>query len=360
MIMRKIKSEVLYYPTIEFYDDSWLKGALCLWEKVYRITPNNYIPRDSDDVKRAIDAGLVESIKVTKGDAEFTAHKFMEFWSDAIITPAGFSSDDNAARLHLDKVDERIREKLASISQGISHDGFIKLNPRTANTYMLFLADRMARNMSIPKITDDSDMFTAIQYFEHSGNFDGEVYCEDRDEVIASLALGSLIPSDIDTYPMESVIDFRKRTEEGRAAFRGSVADLLLELRGIHDKAYFARRIAKFDADLSRLKKPIAEALKADARDIGYALFSVGLPTTLTAFGALAIGSDPWTWNDLGSSAFIGFISTLADHQRARRKNWTPQDASYWLSLKSAFSDGKKVSYKLPEFHRSFEEFMND
>jgi len=26
---------VLYYPTIEFQSDAWLKAAICIWEKVY-------------------------------------------------------------------------------------------------------------------------------------------------------------------------------------------------------------------------------------------------------------------------------------------------------------------------------------
>jgi hypothetical protein len=135
---------------------------------------------------------------------------------------------------------------------------------------------------------------------------------------------------------------------------------LLLELRNVHDEKYFKRRIAKFDESLSRSKKSIAEALRADAGEIGYAALSVGLPTTLTAFGALAVGGDPWTWNNLGQSAFIGTVSTLADYRRARRKNWAPQDASYWMSLKKEFAgeDGRQM--KFPTFHRSFEEFMND
>ena len=30
---------ILYYPTIEFQSDTWLKAAICVWEKIYRIVP---------------------------------------------------------------------------------------------------------------------------------------------------------------------------------------------------------------------------------------------------------------------------------------------------------------------------------
>ena len=73
------QSEVLYFPSIEFYDNSWLKGALCHWDKIYRIVPPSYAPRDSDEVKEAVDAGLVESINLNEADLSDTADKFTDF-----------------------------------------------------------------------------------------------------------------------------------------------------------------------------------------------------------------------------------------------------------------------------------------
>lgn len=359
--MKTPKEEVLYFPSIEFHDDSWLKGALCHWEKIYRIVPPSYSPRDSDEVLRAIDAGLVESIHVGSVDLEVAAHRFVDFWDTTPFVPAGFGGDANeGVNLHLEKVDERIRARLLSLSSSINAEGFVKLDSRTANSYMLFLAESLARNHSIPKITDDRDMFSAMQYFEHNGNFDEAVYNEERNEVISTLALGSLVPAGIDTYSMDSIIAFRNRTDEGREAFRLAVAELINELKGIHDKDYFFRRIARFDEELRKSRKTISQVLKQDGTDMAYALFSVGLPMAFTTFGALALLGDPWSFQKIGGSAFLGVVSTIADQMRTRRKHWAPQDASYWMSLNSAFSNGESIQYKLPNFHRSFEEFVND
>jgi len=70
-------------------------------------------------------------------------------------------------------------------------------------------------------------MFTVMAYFAHDGNFDEVVYSEERAEVTAALTLATLVPACIETYRMRDVIQFHKRSQEGRAAFRASVADLI-------------------------------------------------------------------------------------------------------------------------------------
>ncbi|MBI2999697.1 MAG: hypothetical protein HYY46_14800 [Deltaproteobacteria bacterium] len=160
--MTEPKSEVLYFPSIEFYDDSWLKGALCHWDKIYRIVPPSYTPKDSDEVKEAVDAGLVESINLSSGDLSDTAEKFIEFWDSAPFVPAGFKGyDEEPIRLHPEKVDERICGQLYALSQRIDQEGFLSLSKEVANSYMLFLSESVSRRRLIPKITDDVDMFTA-------------------------------------------------------------------------------------------------------------------------------------------------------------------------------------------------------
>lgn len=40
---------ILYYPHIEFQNEAWVKSSLLLWNHVYRIVPEGYVPNDSDD-----------------------------------------------------------------------------------------------------------------------------------------------------------------------------------------------------------------------------------------------------------------------------------------------------------------------
>ena len=42
---------ILYYPHIEFQNVAWVKSSLLLWNHVYRIVPEGYVPNDNDDIK---------------------------------------------------------------------------------------------------------------------------------------------------------------------------------------------------------------------------------------------------------------------------------------------------------------------
>ncbi len=225
---------------------------------------------------------------------------------------------------------------------------------------MLFLCESVSRRRRIPKITDDADMFTVMGYFVHDGNFDEAVYSEERDEVTAALTLASIVPRSIETYPMRNLIQFHKDSQEGRAAFRQTVAGLIEELKGVKDKAFFEKRIQKFDKDLRGTRSSMASALKKGAADLGYAMITAGLPMAFTAFGVIGIGADAWTPQALGQSALLGVVAAIADHARSRRASWTSKEANYWLSLQSAFPSEDGVNLKVPSFHRKFEEFIND
>jgi len=80
----------------------------------------------------------------------------------------------------------------------------------------------------------------------------------------------------------------------------------------------------------------------------------------LSSFSVIGMATDPWNFQSLGSSALLGVVAALADHTRSRRSLWTSKKASYWLSLHSTFKSGDDVRLKLPQFHRMFEEFIND
>ena len=68
-----MNNKILYYPTIEFQDETWLKASLCIWDKVYRIVPSTYRPMDSDEVKIAIDNNFVEDIIISEQELSQTA-----------------------------------------------------------------------------------------------------------------------------------------------------------------------------------------------------------------------------------------------------------------------------------------------
>jgi hypothetical protein len=223
--------EILYYPTIEFQSDAWLKAALCVWEKVYRIVPSTYTPSDSDEVKQAIDGGLVESIKLEKADLTTAAEEFEEFMESAVQSPLSLHGYESI-RLHKDKVDERLLPLLESLSSKIDPNGWLSLSEQVANSYMLFLATSVARRRAIGKATDNSDAFTINPYYQYDGNFTNYIWNPEASEIAVSLLLPQLMPRGIEEDSMDRVLDFRKNYAEARAAYRQSVLQLDKAFKG--------------------------------------------------------------------------------------------------------------------------------
>lgn len=212
----------------------------------------------------------------------------------------------------------------------------------------------------MPKVTDSVEMFTAIAYFQHDGNFDEFVCNDEGRELVGTLALSSLIPSEIETYSMKRVLEFHKKSAEGRVAFRETVSQLIEELKDIKDRNFFEKRLQQFDEELRKSQMSVASALTTGGADLAYALITAGLPMAMGSLGIIGMLGDPWTMQSLGASALFGVTATLADHARSRRTKWSSKEASYWLSLNSAFKSEKGVTMRLPNFHKGFEEFIND
>lgn len=359
--MSSTAREALYFPTIEFPDDGWLKGALCYWDKLYRIVPSSYKPKDSDEVKITQDAGVIETISITKGDLVETASKFEDFLNQTLFIPAGLRGfAEEPIRLHPEKVDERIRPQLEALAQQIDPDGFLNLSKRVVNSYMLFLAEVTSRRRGIPKITDSSDMFAVMQYFQNDGNFDEFCYTIEGEELIAALTLPCLVPRDIHTYSMERVITFHQRSAKGREAFRLAVSTFLDQLKGIKDRSFFEKRINEFDAQMRHVNDSLSEIIRSDFADIGFGLVTVGLPMGMGTLGVLGLGTDAFTPSVIGAGVSLGILATLADYMRNPRRRWSAREACYWISLHHSFPSANGVGVKIPKFDRVFEEFIND
>lgn len=95
---------ILYYPHIEFQNEAWVKSSLLLWNHVYRIVPEGYVPNDSDDIKALVDEDLVRGIKLDDKDREDTCDEFLKL-CDRIENhmPAGLIPSDED-RIHPGKL----------------------------------------------------------------------------------------------------------------------------------------------------------------------------------------------------------------------------------------------------------------
>jgi hypothetical protein len=350
---------ILYYPTIEFKDETWLKSALCVWDRVYRIVPTGYRPRDTDTVRKAVDLGLVESISLSEADLKRSATNFKKFWDKVPVIPDGLHGEQNA-RLHVEKVNSRVLPLLRKLRRKTAIGGFLTVPKSVADTYMLFLSDVVARRRSVAKLTDDSDMFALMHYFANDGNMDEFLSANDLPEMSVSLTLATVLPTGVDHASIEKIVEFRKESLEPRQAFRDAVTSFGQDLSKVEDERHAQKLAADFAEKLKRNAKQQGSIITQLGFDDGAALISVGLPTTLTAWStAIAAGKgfDPFF---IGGSVLTGLVAGLADAAKTRRKNWKKTDLFYYLSLKHAFKEKNSIRLSVPKYDRILEEFMND
>lgn len=356
-----MSKEVLYYPTIEFYDETWLKASLCIWDKIYRIVPPSYNPKDSGEVKIAVDNGLVEDIRLNKSDLAQTAELFELYLEDAPIVPAAVEGWENInVQIHHEKVDARILPILEGMAKKFNPDGFLSISKEVANIYMLFLADVVSKRRGINKLTDDGDMFAIMHYFANDANFDELIYNDEAKEATSALVITSLLPKDLQYMNINEVIKFREKTDESRIAFRQSIDELVSELCRIEDTDFVKERITEFQKNIEKNNKAIIKQAGKGVKDFAHSLLSIGLPTSMSALALLSDGNNVYDLTQIGNACFIGVVSALANATQTKRRNWKNSDSFYYHQLDNVFGSKKGLRFTIPRFHRIYEEFIND
>ena len=111
----------LYYPTIEFANKEWLWNACLLWDKVYRIVPEGYIPNDRDEIRTLIeDKSVIANIAPEKYATEIFEDfiKVMDKSKWACALSEADYMDNNYVKLHEGKADVQLRELLIAGNKG--------------------------------------------------------------------------------------------------------------------------------------------------------------------------------------------------------------------------------------------------
>lgn len=206
-------SEILYYPTIEFQSDAWIKTCLLFWDKIYRIVPEDYLPRDSDETKIAISNGFIENITLSKSDLAQTADKYETFYNNLDFKPACLDTNYCSSRLHADKVEDRLKPFFLSFAKAIDRNGFFRIPPEIANGYMFFLADTVSNRRNISKLTDSADKYSAMIYFEGKGCFDEWLINPDNKNSYMNMVVERLVPKDIEYISMDTTIKLIRKME---------------------------------------------------------------------------------------------------------------------------------------------------
>lgn len=348
------KKSILYYPSIEFQNDAWIKSSLLLWDNIYRIVPQNYTPNDNATVKTCLDSGLIRSVLLENDDLKSVSLTFLDFLDKLHFMPAGL---DNryTDRLHKDKIDHRLYPFIEEIAGHCDPEGFYHVRNDISRGYMFYLANSVAGRRNLALATDNRDAWSIMPYFIDQANFDDQVWNPKAEGYYTSLIFTDLLPMNIEYVDIKTIINFVDKRKDERERLRNVICELALELSQCSSREHGVTLRQDFLKDMERAKDDFRKSSGFINDDIGYSLLVVGLPVGLSLFSAIGMKSDPYEPSGILPSVIFGAIAAYLDYRRARNNFHKDSPVSFLVDI-----DKQLKKHHIPLYWRSFEEFIND
>jgi hypothetical protein len=273
----------LYYPSIYFHDDNWLKLAALYWDRIARIVPPRYwedpnaASRDSEAV-RALQGELdfIEDLspryaadevggaflKVLEANESLLGPRYAvagaNHWEEARMrrvvqaaaSPSPWFSNIGGAQvsatldprltyIHVDKVSRPLSYALVESGFAATIPGgeFLGVHPNIGGAYMAALAEVMARQGGLSPVTDDPgahlaaggwtiERLTAFLLDEPTMTSAAKSPRE-LEASLASLAISSVVPKDIQNVPIDTIVKLRKEHHDDFLAFHRAIEDVI-------------------------------------------------------------------------------------------------------------------------------------
>jgi hypothetical protein len=352
---------ILYYPTIEFQNETWVKAALTFWDKIYRIVPQGYSPMDSDEIEIAVKEGFIENIELSENDLASAADKFEAYCNTLDWYPAGFCRHSYTARLNVEKIDSRLRPYFEEFAGTIDDDGFYKIRNEIANGYMFFLSESISNNRNIGKLTDNEDMFTAMSYFDGEAKFDEWLTNPEATELYTNLIIENLIPADIRSIRMDKILDISEGLKTQKSDFRNKVSSFANDFSKIEDSGFAEKRLFEFKVSLIESQLTRKEILKGFTNNLASSALYSGLPIFSTnMIASMFTSGDQFDITALVTKGLlISGVATMADARRTVQR-WDSRKSNYYLDVRKNLTseENSKITYK--NMHRNLEEYIND
>jgi len=354
----------LYYPSIEFQDYRWLWSASLIWDRIYRIVPQNYKPEDPKNIQSLTETGEI-GIPI-RPDA-YTREVAQEFvdkidtgkWSAAALE---FDMSEAYAKLHQDKVDVELRNVIIARGRASEHDQWLYVPTEFESLYMTFLAGRVAEKNDLQLVSDSAAAWTGSTYFGYDGEIE-DFPREDLSQQLATLVVRDFIPTNVLEIRPDQLIAFRGKYRDERARFVSCIREMAKAISDSEDANVYNDRVEDIKSDIesavSDYRRSMCNLNVAGwtgitsicfpvAREVASAMAGKDLDvTTLHMISALGIG--------------LGLVAGISALDEKRKSLERACDFSYLIhvsrDLKGVALYGKDYNYFLC---RQMEEFIND
>lgn len=356
------KRKALYYPTIEFNNPQWLWTAALLWDRIYRIVPNGYTPKDSRNILELMEDGTIGGAIDPNEYSSDVADKFVvkyngNDWNAPALGNYELMSS-KYINLHRDKADVKVRNLITA--RGEKNNEWIKVPEHIAGLYMLYLANYISSETGLALITDSSASWCGSNYFSYDGKIDDfEVY-NDTSDKLASLVIQDFIPKNILDISPKELLRFRNRRKDERHRFLDCMDSLASDISNCKDPKIVNDIIEDHKKDILDSKKDFKRSFDM-IRVSGWvgvksALVPVVMPV-MTSMNDLSNSTKLWL---NASGILFGLIAGFLDTKQKINKLKKEYKYNYLLELKSEL-ERTRVCFSSYEDYNSFLEYeMNN
>ena len=230
----KLKSTILYYPTMEIPNTDWLRQVLLYWDEIGSIVPRNYARENaiafSPEVKLLLKEGVFRSFDplslIRRPDLYngFEQELFSIIESERFELMTANTNGKKDSRIHKDKVSDLIMDRLLEkglATKGRSRD-WLQFENTTAHVYMSLLAKYLSQadsQVTIPGT--DRDIFQNL------------LYRSPQESGIAgiSFSLLNILPMPREDVSIKKIIDFKNKHELDLLRFRSLIHEFQHELQ---------------------------------------------------------------------------------------------------------------------------------
>jgi hypothetical protein len=383
----------LYYPSIMFKDDSWVKCAALYWDKMGRIVPSDYKPDDSTTVRQLTEElGFVVNFEPSAEDLKAVAGIFLDLLNshgEELKRHYGITSswerwrEGKYHRIPRSSVGQRkikgdlrfslIQNGLAVPirGRGVGQEvgNAVQMHSKLAFIYLSVLAERMASIRSLYPITDEISAYLTVngysidrllQVLLGKDNSKSHIKSEtlkrpyEIETEMAIIALRTVLPQNIANVPVEKIIKLRNQHRDEMTIFQNYVRDLAInmeDLRSINDlTALKAHLETEYEKGLKPQLRDLKKCLKSVGIDTieGLMNIRVGLPVLLTTSGAYLAQSHAVPIADpvivgAGAVAF-SIIPMLRDERRKVKEAVLSNPAAFLLYTQESLEPANFVS----------------
>jgi len=271
---RRMKRTILYYPTIDVPNGTWLRNALLYWDEVSSIVPRSrdeelsreirylidekqFSPIEPDELMRAENKPMLENFQ--QEFKKIIASKYFKNIikkDEQIIRLLQENKIDNVFRIDRNKTSGAIYDflhdrKLANMDGGYD---FINFEPNAGLLYMSLLAKYLAD-------IDCNHTTIGTDYFVYE-KFNFARVSKSKGFPVVSFDLKNVLPTPTEDVPFEDIICFKRKRADNLREFQQRMSEFQTKISKAGSNAEMKEIAIGFEDSLSKGVSDLTAVLK--------------------------------------------------------------------------------------------------